>query len=145
EEVLLRLKAPKALRARVVDVCRQHIRFADLPRMRPARAERWLREPGFEQHLAFHRADCLGSHGKLEIHEFARRRLEELPPLREPLLQGRDALALGVPAGPKVGELLRRVNAEIDERPTATTRQEALVLLRDAARRLLQGDDGSAR
>ena len=139
EDVLARLRAPKALRLAVVDVCRQHIRFAALPQMRPARAERWLREPGFEQHLAFHRADCLGSHGKLEIYEFARRRLAELPPVAESLLQGRDVLALGVPMGPEVGALLRAVAREIDERAAPTSRAEALVLLRDAVRRGGQG------
>ena len=139
EQILLRLRAAKSLRLEVVDVCRQHIRFASLPQMRPARAERWLREPGFERHLAFHRADCLGSHGKLEIYEFARRRLEALPPLREALLQGRDVLALGVPMGPGVGALLREVQAQIDAREAPTSREQALVLLRDAVRRTGQG------
>ena len=145
EDVLARLRAPKALRVAVVDVCRQHIRFAALPQMRPARAERWLREPGFEQHLAFHRADCLGSHGKLEIYEFARRRLAELPPVEDSLLQGRDVLALGVPMGPKVGALLREVEREIDAREVPTSRAEALVLLRDAVRRSGQGEPGADR
>jgi poly(A) polymerase len=145
DDVLRRLRAPKSVREAVVDVCLHHIRFASLPQMRPARAERWMREPGFVQHLQFHRADCLGSHGKLDIHDFAKQRLAALPPLREPLLQGRDALALGIPRGPQVGALLRQVQAEIDERPTPTTREQALVLLRDAARRLLQGGDDGAR
>lgn len=141
EQILERFKAPNSLRERVVDVCLQHIRFAALPQMRPARAERWFREPGFEQHLAFHRADCLASHGKLEIYEFARAALANLPPLREPLLAGKDVLALGVPAGPLVGKLLRSVQAQIDELPTATTREHALILLRDEAGRLHQGPD----
>lgn len=145
DAILRRLKAPKAVREAVVDVCLQHIRFAALPQMRPVRAERWMREPRFPQHLAFHRADCLGSHGKLEIYEFARQRLADLPPLTEPLLQGRDVLELGVPRGPQVGALLREVLAQIEERPVATTREQALVLLRDAAERLLQGGDGGAR
>lgn len=145
EAILTRLAAPRALRERVVDVCLQHIRFAALPQMRPARAERFLRSPWFADHLAFHRADCLGSHGKLDIHEFASRRLAELPPLREPLLAGRDVLALGVPAGPQVGALLRDVQERIDEAPTATTRDDALVLLRDAVERLRQGRPSDAR
>ena len=69
----------------------------------------------------------LGSHGKLEIYEFARRRLEALPPLREALLQGRDVLALGVPMGPGVGALLREVEAQIDARAAPTSREQALV------------------
>ena len=145
ERLLVRLRAPKALRERVVDVCRQHIRFAALPQMRPARAERWLRDPDFPLHLQFHRADCLGSHGKLEIHEFAERRLRDLKPISEPLIQGKDVVAMGVAAGPEVGRLLAAVQQLIDESPVATTREQALVLLRDAVRRHLQDDDGTAR
>ena len=135
ESVLRRLHAPRDLRARVVDVCRDHIRFAALPLMRPARAERWMRQPGFRDHLEFHRADCTGSHQKMAIYEEARRRLEALPPLSEPLLHGRDVVALGVSPGPRVGALLREVQAMVDELSPPPTRQQALVLLRDAVAR----------
>lgn len=145
EQVLTRLRAPKSLKKRVVDICLQHIRFAALPLMRPARAERWLREPDFPLHLAFHRADCLGSHGKLEIHEFAERLLRELPPLRKPLVHGKDVLALGIASGPQVGKLLALVQARIDESPVATSREQALVLLRDEVSRHRQDDDDTAR
>ena len=141
DAALRRLRAPKAVRERVVDVCLHHIRFASLPQMRPVRAERWMREPGFAQHLAFHRADCLGSHGKLEIYELARKRLAELPPMVEPLVVGKDVLALGVAPGPVVGALLREVQQRIDEAPTAPTREQALVLLRDVVERHRQGPD----
>lgn len=135
ESVLRRLHAPRDLRARVVDVCRDHIRFAALPLMRPARAERWMRTPGFRDHLEFHRADCMGSHQKMAIYEEARRRLEALPPLSEPLLHGRDVVALGVSPGPRVGALLREVQTMVDELSPPPTRQQALVLLRDAVAR----------
>jgi len=138
-------RAPGWLREAVVDVCRHHIRFAALPEMRPARAERWMRAEGFERHLEFHRADCMGSHQKLAIYEFARERLAALPPLRAQLLHGRDVLALGVPAGPAVGALLREVEARIEARGDVTTREEALVLLRDALAQRGQGGGGSGR
>lgn len=145
EAVLTRLRAPNSLMTRVVDICLQHIRFAALPQMRPARAERWLRDPDFPLHLAFHRADCLGSHGKLEIHEFAERMLRELPPLRAPLLHGKDVLALGVAQGPQVGILLAAVQQQIDESSVPTSREQALVLLRDEVSRLRQEGDRTAR
>lgn len=145
EGVLRRLRAPRQLRAQVVDICRQHIRFAALPQMRPVRAERWLRSEGFEQHLAFHRADCMGSHQKLEIYEFARRRLAELPPVCEPLLSGRDVLELGVAPGPQVGKLLRIVDERLAEDPVPATRQRALVLLRDVVDSTRQGPGSDAR
>ena len=50
------------------------------PQMRPARAERWMRTPGFRDHLEFHRADCMGSHQQLEIYEHALARFEQRRP-----------------------------------------------------------------
>lgn len=131
EGALQRLRAPQKLRQRVVDVCRDHIRFAALPQMRPVRAERWMRTPNFEDHLAFHRADCLGSHGQLAIYELVRDQLASLPPRSSPLLTGRDVLALGVSPGKRVGELLRQVEDTLAEGAMAPTREHALVLLRD--------------
>ena len=145
DAVLRRLHAPKDLREVVVDVCRQHIRFASLPAMRPRRREAWLRSPSFPAHLEFHRADCLGSHGKLDVYGMARDWLRELPPERPPLVTGADVLALGVPSGPAVGELLRAVHAAADEAPTAMDRPSALILLRDMAERWRQGADPRAR
>ena len=135
EAVLRRLRSPTRLREQVVDVCRQHIRFAALPLMRPRKAERWLRSPSFRNHLAFHRADCLGSHQNLEIYEFALRRLAELPPLRPRWIHGKDVLALGVAPGPRVGEILQEVDELLAEAPEPTSREAALVLLRDVVRR----------
>ena len=131
DAVLRRLRAPSELREAVVDVARQHLRFASLPAMRPGRAERWLRSPRFPLHLAFHRADCLASHGNLEIHQFATRALAALPPVSPPLLTGSDVLALGVPPGPQVGALLRAAADAIDESPAPMDRAAALVLLRE--------------
>ena len=139
DEILRRLCAPKALREQVVDICRHHIRFAALPQMRPARAERWMRTPGFRDHLEFHRADCMGSHQQLEIYEHALARFEQLSPQSAPVIFGRDVLGLGVPSGPEVGSLLREVQRVMDERDAAPTRAEALVLLRDAVSRRRQG------
>ena len=104
-----------------------------------------MRAKGFERHLEFHRADCMGSHQKLAIYEYARERLAALPPLRSQLLHGRDVLALGVPAGPAVGALLREVEARIEARGDVSTREEALVLLRDVLTQRGQGGGGSGR
>ncbi len=137
--VLRRLHASNELRELVVDVCRDHIRFASLPQMRPRRREAWMRSPHFAAHLAFHRADCLGSHGKLDIHALAAAEFAALPPAAPPLVTGADVLALGVPAGPAVGELLRAVHEAADEAPTAMARPDALILLREMVDRWRQG------
>jgi poly(A) polymerase len=139
DAVLSRLRAPRQLRELVVEVCRQHIRFASLPLMRPRRREQWMRSPDFAVHLAFHRADCLGSHGKLDIYELARAQMESLPPVAPTLVTGADALELGLKPGPAVGNLLRAVHDAADESPTPMDRPAALALLRELAARWRQG------
>lgn len=114
ESVLERLHANKAMRQAVVEICRDHIRMASLLQMRPRRRERWLRDPLFEKHLQFHRADCMGSHGDLRIHDAVAAMVAALPPMREPLLTGADVLATGQVEGPVVGQLLRAVEQELD-------------------------------
>lgn len=137
EAILLRLRAPKDLRNAVAAVCRDHIRIASLLQMRPRRREQWLRDPLFPLHLAFHRADCLGSHGDLSIHAAASRMLAELPPQRPILLTGADVVALGVAEGPVVGQLLRAAEEALDAVETTDavgpTREQALAILRGLA------------
>ncbi len=145
EEILQRLGAPKLLRQVVAEICRDHIRFASLPAMRPRRREAWLRSPHFPQHLQFHRADCLGSHGDLSIHDFAAAELAALPPLAPPLVTGKDVLELGVTPGPLVGELLEEVHAAADEAPVPMDRAAALILLREIVARHRQDDAPGSR
>lgn len=133
DAVLRRLHAPGDLREPVVELCREHIRFASLPDMARTKRERWLRDPLFPAHLQFHRADCLGSHAKLDIYEWVRAELERLPALPPPpLATGRDVVALGIPPGPLVGELLRQLHAELD-RSAPADRTGALAILRRLA------------
>jgi poly(A) polymerase len=88
--------------------------------------------PKFEEHLELHRADCLASHGKLDTHEFVRRKLAEIPAeqLRPPRLLTGDALiAEGYVPGPRFGQILEAVEeAQLEGR--ITSREEALALVR---------------
>ncbi len=114
--ILHRLRASRELREVVEEVSRHHIRFAAIPQMKAPKRERWLRSPRFLAHLDFHRADCLGSHGDLQVHAMVETMLRELPPEpRPPLCTGKDVLARGVPEGPMVGELLRELHAQLDQ------------------------------
>lgn len=132
ERALRRLRAPKAVREPVVEICRDHIRMAALPEMRPTTRERWLRDPNFAKHLAFHRADCLASHGDLRIHAQAEAWLEALPAVPPPpVVRGADVLALGVAPGPEVGRWLQRVEEHLDNEGHRD-RERALAWLRDA-------------
>ena len=79
--------------------------------MRESTLKRFLRLPGFEEHMALHRLDCLSSHGDLDNYEFVRSKQRELPPEQlkpAPLLTGKDLIAAGYRPGPKFGAVLER-------------------------------------
>jgi len=114
-QILTRLRCDRATLEHVVELVHLHLKFADVKRMRPSTLKRFLRTPRFDDHLVLHRADCLGSHGDLELWEFCRRQLdmlreEDLRP--EPLLRGRDLLEMGYAPGPHLGRILRAVEDE---------------------------------
>jgi tRNA nucleotidyltransferase/poly(A) polymerase len=118
-----RLRYATADVACAADLVAQHLRFIEVRRMRPSTLKRFLRQPGFSEHLELHRLDCLGSHRELGQWEFCREALAGLaqaelaPP---PLLRGDDLLALGYPPGPLLGRILRELEtAQLDgELPT---------------------------
>lgn len=126
--MLGRLRAAGELIERVEYLVSCHMRFLDLPKMKPATLKRFLRHEGFGELLELHRLDCLASSGRLGTYEYARAQWEGLSPeeLRPaPLATGRDVMALGVAPGPRIGELLRALEEEQLE-GNLTTREEAL-------------------
>jgi poly(A) polymerase len=97
---------------RVVELVRHHLRFKDFPQMRRSTQMRFLRLPGFAEHLELHRLDCRASHGDLSTYELARRLLEQTPAQEvrpAPLLSGDDLIARGYTPGPIFKEILRAV------------------------------------
>ena len=82
--------------------------------------------------LALHRVDCLGSHGRLDHHEFLVeqfRHLEQQPAIRPPLITGRDLSDLGIKPGPAMGRMLREVREKQLE-DELNTKSEALAWVR---------------
>ena len=90
-----------------------HMRIGHVYQMRPSTLARLLREPHFPELLQLHRADCLASHGKLDLYEFCQEQLDDLTKkehLRPPaLLTGADLIALGFAPGPLFREILTAV------------------------------------
>lgn len=89
-----------------------HMRFADVVRMKPSTLKRFLRLPSFEEHMELHRIDCKASHGGLDLYNFVSEKLrttpaEEIRPA--PLLTGRDLIGLGYSPGPRFKEILAAV------------------------------------
>jgi poly(A) polymerase len=103
---------------RVTQLVRDHLKFKDLPQMRPATLKRFLRQEGFEEHLELHRLDCLGSHRNLDLWRISKDYLTHLKPeeIRPvPLISGDDLIALGYRPGPIFKEILKAVeDAQLD-------------------------------
>jgi poly(A) polymerase len=101
-----------------------HMRFADVQRMKESTLKKFLRLPGFDEHLEQHRIDCLSSNGITESYEYAREKLKSMPPeaIRpEPLLNGRDLIEAGYEPGPRFKEILGAVeDAQLEGRLTTT-------------------------
>lgn len=131
EGVCRRLRLSADDTARVVELVREHLRVRDLPRMRPARAARFLLAPAAADHLELHRADCLASHGDLSVYRWAVQARQCLlaRPAGPRLLTGDDLIALGYPPGPRFREILDAVeDARLEGR--IATREEAVEFVR---------------
>ena len=129
--ILSRLRASSDLIEHVQYLVADHMKFPELPKMKPSTLKRFLRAEHFPSLLALHRLDCLGGGGRLGTYDFAQHQLANLTPdeLRPvPLATGRDVLALGVPAGPRVGALIRSLE-EAQLNGELSTRDEALAWL----------------
>jgi poly(A) polymerase len=132
-DICRRLRFPRTVSDRAVDLVAQHLRFLDVQHMRPATLKRFLRQEQFAEHLELHRLDCLSSHRQLDNYDFCQLMLQQLatadlrPP---PLLRGADLLALGFKEGPQIGRILRELEtAQLEGK--VGSREEALAWLRE--------------
>ncbi len=109
-----------------------HMRFADVERMKAATLKRFLRLAHFDEHMELHRIDCLSSHGGLGLYDFVAEKLRTTPPEQirpEPLLSGRDLIELGYAPGPRFKEMLAMIeDAQLEGR--LHSREEALELVK---------------
>lgn len=131
EAILKRLRYPKRIIDAVVAAVSCHMQFMTASQMRTATLKRFLARENFPDELALHRADCLGSNGRLDDYEFIRQKQAEFAetPLLPPwFLQGGDFLERGWPSGPELGVLLTEAhNLQLDG--THRSREEALAWL----------------
>jgi poly(A) polymerase len=112
EEILKRLKRPRAVSERVSYLVRNHLRHVQAPQMRLSTLKRFLREEGIEELLELARIDALSSNGDLHYYQFCKERLNELKEEEirpAPLVRGDDLIALGFTPGPIFADILRQV------------------------------------
>ncbi|MGB8948089.1 MAG: CCA tRNA nucleotidyltransferase, partial [Candidatus Sulfotelmatobacter sp.] len=134
EEICGRLRFSNHDTAQVLALVDNHMRFGHATRMKESTLKKFLRLPGFDQHLALHRADSLASHGNLSTYEFIRTKLAEIPPEKiRPvgLVTGDDLIAAGYPPGPRFREILEAVeDAQLEGR--LVSRDTALEFVKNA-------------
>ncbi len=105
-----RLRRSRDTWERVDYLVRHHLRLVQAPAMRLSTLKKMLAEEGFDELSRLARLDALASNCNLGAVLYCERRRAELgaDALRPPrLLGGHDLLALGYPAGPRIGEILR--------------------------------------
>jgi poly(A) polymerase len=117
--VLERMKMGRDCTEAVCLLVADHLRLDPVKHMKVATLKRLLRRDDIEDLLALHRADCLGSHGGLDLYDFARARQKEFREAEasqglrpEPLLGGSDLIAWGYRPGPRFKVMLEGVEDE---------------------------------
>jgi poly(A) polymerase len=127
-DILHRLRLSNDETAQVLALVANHMRFADVAKMKDSTLKRFFRLPRFEEHLELHRMDCTASHGKLDLYDFTRRKLQDTPPqeIRPALLvTGNDLITAGYEPGPRFKEILEAVeDAQLEGR--LQSREQAL-------------------
>ncbi len=120
EEICRHLRFSNDETEQILALVDNHMRFGHVSRMKESTLKKFLRMPGFEEHLALHRADCLASHRNLSTYEFILQKRAEIPAEQmrpAPLVTGDDLIAAGHVPGPKFREILSAVeDAQLEGR-----------------------------
>jgi poly(A) polymerase len=112
QEICHRLRFSNEDTEQILALVANHMRFADVAKMKESTLKRFLRLPRFEEHLNLHWLDCQSSHRDLSLYNFVREKLAETPPesIRpKPLITGSDLIAAGYRPGPRFKEILSAV------------------------------------
>jgi putative nucleotidyltransferase with HDIG domain len=112
EEICHRLRFSNEDTKQILALVENHMRFADVQRMKESTFKRFVRLPHFDEHLELHRLDCLASHGELSLYEFTREKRATMPQsvMRPaPLLSGDDLISEGYKPGPHFKQILAAV------------------------------------
>ncbi|HEV2324319.1 MAG TPA: CCA tRNA nucleotidyltransferase [Terracidiphilus sp.] len=131
-EICRRMRFSNDETHQIIALIEHHMRFADAPQMKSSTLKRFFRLPGFDEHLALHRMDCMAAHKNLENYEYVRERWHSMPEedVRPPrLITGRELIAAGYRPGAQFREILQAVEDAQLEGAIATS-AEALDLVR---------------
>jgi poly(A) polymerase len=118
-KICSRLKMSAQAGQRIVTLVADHLRFNHIMEMKDAKLKRLLRRDDIEDMLALHKADCLASHGGMELYDYAQKKRSwyaahaARQPLKpKALADGNDLIALGLEPGPAFKEILAQLEDE---------------------------------
>jgi poly(A) polymerase len=132
EQICKRFRFSNHDTEQILALVRNHMRFADVQRMKESTLKRFMRLPRFEEHLELHRLDCQSSHGDLTSYHFTQQKLlatpkESIRPT--PLVTGDDLIHAGYVPGPLFKEILSAVeDSQLDGQ--LQNKEEALEFVR---------------
>jgi poly(A) polymerase len=112
QAICRRLRFSNADMEQILALVDNHMRFADVERMRESTFKKFVRMARFDEHLELHRLDCESSHGDLQLYNFTRQKMTAMPPqvMRPaPLITGKDLIAAGYRPGPCFARILSAV------------------------------------
>ena len=131
EEICRRLRFSNDDTDQILALVANHMRFADVARMKDSTFKKFVRMAHFDEHLELHRLDCQASHGDLKLYEFTKDKISSMPPeaIRPaPLITGKDLIAAGHKPGPRFKEILVAVeDAQLEGR--LETKAQAMELV----------------
>ena len=131
-EILHRLRFSNDDREQILALIDNHMKFANVQQMKESTLKKFIRMPGFDEHLHLHRIDCLSSHGDLTSYNFTREKIAAMPPESvrpRPLITGGDLIAEGYEPGPRFKEILGAVeDGQLEGRLQG--REEAMAFVR---------------
>jgi len=120
QEILRRLHFSNDDTEQILALIDNHMRFADVQRMKESTLKKFIRIPHFDEHLQLHRIDCLSSHGDLTSYNFTQEKIITMPPESvrpTPLITGQELIAAGYVPGPLFKEILGAVeDAQLEGR-----------------------------
>lgn len=111
-EILKRLKRSRAVWERVAYLVKNHLRHTQAPKMRLSTLKRFLGEEGIEELLELTRIDALSANGDLQYYDLCKQKVAEFKAGEihpEPLLRGRELIAMGFSPGPLFQKILTAV------------------------------------
>lgn len=112
KEIMKRLRFSNHEIEDVSECVANHMKFADVRKMRSGKLKIFVSRPTFETEMELHRIDCQSCHGMLDNYYFLKEKLkeyaaQELKP--KPLISGHDLIALGIASGPGMKPLLEEI------------------------------------